>query len=243
MTIISGPNKGIGESFMDSAFSAPMDREFYAFSDGDDVWEPRKLIAAVEALRPLGSAPAVFATRMKIVDENLNFVRMSNSTSGQLGFGNALVQGAIGGATSVMNKPMFNLLRTERPRKMFVLHDGWLYMIAAGLGRIVFSEESWLLYRQHGRNTVGGRPSSKVLWRRRLERVVAKGDPYKLQARELERIFGERLDSEKRGQLSRFAHHDRSIGSRIRFLIAPPVRLHPLRAHLYYMALVATFRT
>jgi hypothetical protein len=116
-------------------------------------------------------------------------------------------------------------------------------MIASALGEIVFSQQSWFLYRQHGRNFVGGKASRKARWQRRLRLFMSKDDPRKLQARELERIFGDRLDSDKRALLSSFAHHDKSVATRFKFLVANPLVFHTTRGRLFYLARVAAFRT
>lgn len=237
-----GPNIGYVASFMELAFSAPRDCEFYAFSDHDDVWEPRKLIAAAEALGPFGSRPAAYASRTKIVDEHLNFIRMSESWRKDLGFGNALVQIATPGCTCVMNAPMLELYRRERPG-FAVSHDSWLYLVATAFGAIVYSEDSYILYRQHGGNSGGAGLSARKRWLFRMERLKSREDPFKFQAREFERIHGDQLDEDKRDQLLRFAYHDRSIATRLRFILSPPVHFSRLRASAYYILLVALFRT
>ena len=238
----SGPNLGIAESFMEVAFAATTDCDYYAFSDADDVWEPRKLIAGVEALRPLGAEPALFGTRVKFVDEKLRFLGMGDSLSRWHGFGHSLVHTGIGGATSVLNREMFALLRSARP-KMFIMHDAWLYMLATGLARIVFSEESAILYRQHGRNASGASRHFRKRWRARWSALRARSDPRRLQALEMERTFGDRMDADKRADLARFAHHDDSVAARIAFLFRNPLVFHTTRARLFYLLRVALFRT
>ncbi|MFD2648787.1 glycosyltransferase family 2 protein [Devosia albogilva] len=235
-----GDNLGVCESFLQVAFDAPLDSDFYAFSDADDVWETDKLLRGVTAIEQC-NGPALYASRMKLVDERLNFIGWSPDISGKLGFGHALVQGGLGGATAVMNRSLFELFRSHRPRRA-TLHDHWLYLLSSGLGEVRFDRDSRILYRQHGSNTIGGRPSGAKLWARRLTEVLQK-DKAKRQAEEFHEIFGHALSTEKRAVIQKYIWHGSTLYRRLSFAISNPLIFNNKKSKLFYAVRVLGGRT
>ncbi len=72
------------------------------------------------------------------------------------GFRNALVQSIAGGNTMVMNRAAFAIVRQSAERTSFVSHDWWCYMLVTGAGgRVIYSAEPHIGYRQHAGNVVG----------------------------------------------------------------------------------------
>ncbi len=51
--LLNGPRKGFHENFRHLILHAPLDDDFYAFCDQDDVWQKEKLAAAIAALEAL----------------------------------------------------------------------------------------------------------------------------------------------------------------------------------------------
>ncbi len=238
--VLSGANLGVAESFMEVAFAAPLDADYYSFSDADDVWQPTKLSRAISMLSGQ-KGPALYGSPMLLVSEDLTPIGPSVWLGAKIGFRHALIQGGIGGATSVANREMFSLFRMDRPRQV-ALHDHWLYLLASGLGEIVFDTETRILYRQHSSNAVSGSPRGVKLWKRRLASLLS-ADPAKLQAVEFDRLFGKYLDPEKRTVLQIFAYHDRSLPARLSLLFNCPLTFNNARSRVFFLAKVALFRT
>jgi hypothetical protein len=69
------------------------------------------------------------------------------------------VQNFVTGCASIFNRSLKNIA-VPIPEAALV-HDWWLALVAAGLGRIGRLSEATVLYRQHGRNLIGAsRPRS-----------------------------------------------------------------------------------
>lgn len=133
------------------------DAEFFAFCDQDDVWLPRKLITAVNALSTLEKgAPGLFLCGYWVVDASLNTRGRSLVLERPLGFGNAIVKNVATGAVSVFNRPLWQLLRRpDLDMKQIFMHDWWAYLLAAAFGRVLYDATPMVQYRQHGNNVLG----------------------------------------------------------------------------------------
>lgn len=168
--IYAGKNIGTQRSYFDLLIHADTDMDYYAFSDQDDVWHPRKLQRAVEALSGLtASQPLLYAGNVVWACEDLQTKkrfhrRIRNNPS----FGNALVENICMGCTEVFNKSLMELARTHPPH-CEILHDWWLYMTASCFGRVYFDEGAYILYRQHGQNQVGMRNTHWKRWKHRIK--------------------------------------------------------------------------
>jgi|APCry1669193181_1035450.scaffolds.fasta_scaffold79313_1 glycosyltransferase involved in cell wall biosynthesis len=243
LTYWTGENHGAAQGFLQAVGLCNATAPYYAFSDADDVWLPTKLIDAITELEDhkiLG--PALIATKMTLTDSDLNPIGETAQPTIPFSFENALVQGAIGGASCVINSDLWQIFKSQRPTTL-VMHDGWLYLVATAFGQIIFSSKSGILYRQHNSNVMGARHGIKARWVRRLKWIASKGDKQKDQAREFLRLFGDRLSLQQRRTAEIFAFHDRSPGSRIRFAIAPPVIFNSARSRALYTLRAALART
>jgi hypothetical protein len=75
------------------------------------------------------------------------------------------------GATAAFRRSLFDV---ARPFPVEWLHDEWLGIIGAAVGRVDFLEFPLIDYRQHDHNEVGMRPRT---WREKFQRVLtARGD-------------------------------------------------------------------
>lgn len=239
----SGPNQGAAQGFLQAVQLCGADADYYAFSDADDVWLPTKLADAIhEMVSYAPSGPAVIATRMTLTDAELNPIGLTPPPRIPFSFANALVQGGIGGASCVMNRPLWLLFKSKRPR-VLVMHDGWLYLVASAFGQIFFSDKSGILYRQHGNNVMGAAHGPKAQWKRRLNWLLAKGDRQKDQSREFLRLYGSELVPEKREVAERFAYHDTSVMRRLAFAFNPSVQFNSFKSRVLYAARATLGRT
>ncbi len=154
--VLYGPNIGINASYRELLRRSDPDCAYFALSDQDDVWLPNKLSAAVSALRtcPDREVPLLFASRSQITDEALTPVGASILPARGLSFFNAMVQNVCPGHTQVFNRALRDRLLQGDIAQAHVL-DWWIYLLAGGLGQVLFSKEHTVLHRQHGSNAVG----------------------------------------------------------------------------------------
>ena len=168
-------NLGPALSFFELLHNAALtETEYVAFCDQDDVWHPHKIEHAVSALRVVAdNCPALFCSRLEIVDEQLNHIGFTN-TPKKVGFGNALVENVATGCTMVLNRKAVELICTHLPSKV-LMHDWWCYLVLSCFGKIIFDSNANIKYRQHGNNTIGATVNMFDELKRKLHRFMYSG--------------------------------------------------------------------
>lgn len=205
LTAHRGPRLGaVGSFFWLLQHSSP-EADYIALADQDDIWLEDKLARAVEALGlPDQTTPAMYCSRLTLVDSDLAFLGYSEDAPRGPSFENSLVQNIASGCTIVLNKAARHTLDKGYPTNA-AMHDWWIYQVIAGLGTVVYDRESRILYRQHPGNLVGAAHTwlggvavrARHLVKRRLRPFHA------AQLRELERIHGPRLPASASAALRR----------------------------------------
>lgn len=160
------------------------DADYVALADQDDLWRADKLevlLAAESGLRANGRAdehPTLIFSDYALIDEQDHLLARSGlraqgfSPRSDTAFRRLLVQNLVAGCTILLNRALLRLalpVPTEA-----VMHDWWIALVAAGLGRIGYVDAPLVGYRQHGANTLGARASRLDRWRRRLSRAGLK---------------------------------------------------------------------
>lgn len=159
--ILAGPGEGFAENFRSLLVNDNIDADYFAFCDQDDIWLPAKLSTAIGWLSDQPeSAPALYCSRTRIVDDEGRHVGYSPLFRRPSSFRNALVQSIAGGNTMVMNRSARRLVAEASRRSGFVSHDWWCYLIVTGAGGAVhYAAEAQIDYRQHAGNLVGANGS------------------------------------------------------------------------------------
>ena len=213
-------NVGVGNSFMQCLYSVPDTYDYYALADQDDVWFKDKLARAIDRIEKL-EGRVLYASNQMVVDQALRdphkrFDRRPGTRCGDIIRGNV-----ISGCTFVMSNALFRFLTDaeNRPSEALLrvrIHDAWIAVVAALFGQIVYDDDAYLYYRQHGGNVVGAESSSPAyILRRKLKYLTQAQSGAAAMCNELIRVFGGRLGvcegavkamgAYRRGVLSRFA--------------------------------------
>ena len=168
VSVLEGPRRGFSENFRNLIVNAPVNADYVAFSDQDDLWHPRKFEAAVNWLDSnSASVPALFCGRTAVFSSD-GASHLSPLFARPPDFRNALVQSLAGGNTMVMNRAAFDLIREASRRTGFVSHDWWAYLLVTGAGgRVHYCRKPYTRYRQHEGNQVGANDT----WKARAGRV------------------------------------------------------------------------
>ncbi len=167
--IVEGPQQGFAENFLSLICNPDIQADYYALSDQDDIWEPKKLSRALERLISHPDAePNLYCARTQLVNEQGKTLGLSPLFNKPPCFKNALMQSIGGGNTMVMNHSAINCLRSAGERKI-ISHDWWAYLVISGAGgTIIYDPETNLLYRQHGSNIIGSNVGFRALLMRAI---------------------------------------------------------------------------
>lgn len=183
---------------------------YFLLSDQDDVWFPCKAQRLMEAMEKAaafcaGDCPVLIHSDMEVVDRSLRLISPSlfqhqGLKAGRHSFSEVLVENPVTGGAVMMNRALAEL--AKMPPETCMMHDWWLALLAACFGTLVFVPESLYQYRQHGDNVLGAGEGSRLLeFADRPGRSHQVKERYRqmfLQAEELERMYGERMETAQR---------------------------------------------
>ena len=165
-------NLGVTASFFDLlAHAAQSEADYVAFCDQDDVWLPNKIERAVSKLSKFSDCPALYCSRLEIVDEQLNSLGFSFLPR-KIGFGNALVENVAVGCTMVLNRKALDLLCQQRLPDVYI-HDWWCYLVISCFGEIIFDDQALIKYRQHSDNAIGAANNYLGVLKRKTSRLLS----------------------------------------------------------------------
>lgn len=131
--------------------------DFIALSDQDDIWQPNKLLHALNMIQQAANPPTtLYCSRLQYVNANLEPIEMSPIPHA-VGFSNAVVENVATGCTVVFGTEIRRLMLLGIPSKM-MMHDWWAYLLASAFGQVIYDTAPTVLYRQHESNVVGWEP-------------------------------------------------------------------------------------
>jgi glycosyltransferase involved in cell wall biosynthesis len=140
------------------------DYKYFMFCDQDDVWLESKVYLTFHAFIELQinyfeDEPTLLYTDLQVVDDKLrilapsfwNYFNLdpSNNSTNYLA-----MQCNVTGCTMIFNRPLALLALPFSDKT--IMHDHWMGLVAATMGRIHYLDKATILYRQHGSNISGG---------------------------------------------------------------------------------------
>jgi glycosyltransferase involved in cell wall biosynthesis len=217
----AGNNLGPARSYLTMLSETSDDIDYVALCDQDDVWIDGKLARAAEWLSRL-DGPAMYCSAVEVVDAGLRSVGVHRTSRRGPALENALVQNIATGSTIVLNRSALRLFR-QVPRWP-VMHDWWIYAVMAAAGTVLYDPSAWVLYRQHGTNSIGLAASPPGQWARRLHQNLFTGKERirSRQAAELLEILGPELKPGAYSTLARFVGAQASVSGRIGYALTGP---------------------
>ena len=131
--------------------------DYVMFSDQDDIWEADKVKEEAARIEESPDPTLVFCGQ-EIVNENLVPVQTSvhsnmkdyNKNPNSLTYRNVAA-----GCTICVNRELLLKAFSDITPDQFVMHDLWLMLVAAYLGKIIYIDKPLMKYRQHGNNVLG----------------------------------------------------------------------------------------
>lgn len=140
--------------------------DYYFFSDQDDVWQPQKLeltLASVE--KENNQISLMVYTDLTVVDRDLQVLHDSmiktQSHHANTSLLEELTENTVTGGTMMVNHCLAK--QWKQCYDDLIMHDWYLALLAASLGKLIYLDETTELYRQHESNVLGARTWSKRL--------------------------------------------------------------------------------
>lgn len=176
--IVKGKNIGCNASFFE-LLNSSFGYDYYAISDQDDVWFPEKLQTACEYLgKEDDTVPLLYASAPYLVDANLNPYGMGRKKERDFTIYNTIIQNICPGHSQMMNNALLRKLQGNLDISRLYAYDAWITNMAILYGKIIYNNNPFVYYRQHGDNSVGtaeGTIGCLLLCMKR----IAKGDGHK----------------------------------------------------------------
>ena len=169
ISVQPGPQQGFALNFLSLVNDNSIQKDYYAYSDHDDIWRDNKLKDALKWLDTISEGtPALYCSRTCLVDDDLKKLGFSPLFSRPPSFANAIVQNIGGGNTMVFNNAARALLQKVNSSNGIVSHDWLTYQVVMACGGEVFYDQSPTVnYRQHTNNLVGANNH----WLSRIKRM------------------------------------------------------------------------
>lgn len=234
---IQGENVGFALSFsylLQFAMNKYPNAEYFSFCDQDDVWLPNKLKVAVEILRnECHEIPITYCSNTRLVDTNLHFLRMGwKKGEVQLTKERALIQNFATGCTMVFNKKAVEVYISHMP-EVIKVHDFLMYQICMFLGKVIYDEDSYILYRQHVNNLIGiqnfwGR------WKKRLQGHY-KEHVLEIQNRRFLAAYKDLLSLDDVGLICEFIFYRKSVINKLLLMFNHRIKYTNIERNIFYI--------
>ena len=201
--VVRGENLGALDSFSTLICGADPSYPTIMLCDQDDVWMPDKAEIAAQALAG-ASLPTLYCGRSITTDDDLNPTGVTSGAPQGPYFRNSLFQNIAPGHTMAFNQALADLYRrTINP--YILMHDWWLYCLAAGVGTVIFDPVPHTYYRLHSSNEIGYATSWVSTFVRDVKRLVTEDrSALTWRAEALWELVGPELSDENRAMLKAF---------------------------------------
>lgn len=205
ISFIKGKNLGAAQSFMELLKIAP-NSDYYAFADQDDVWLPEKISNGIECIKRNNSD--LYHSNYILTDKNLNVLFSSNKPIVNT-IGEAAVLYPCTGCTMIISQKLRNIVNTYNPDYL-VMHDSWIFKIAMAVSdSVIFDDHSYIYYRQHENNVLGGINQNVVKrFIARFRSLLHPSNSRYKEIRELNKGFGYLMKSTNRKIVADLANYN-----------------------------------
>ncbi len=184
IVLFEDPVGNVGPTGSFSILLEQADADYAMFCDQDDVWLPDKVektlrnMKQIERLHGAGR-PLLVHTDLTVADESLGTLSDSfwkyRHLDPQRGsaLNRLLVQNVVTGCTCMLNRELACKAAPIPPEAR--MHDWWVALVAAALGRVECLPLSTLIYRQHDANVLGAeRWGPRYVMRRAVDCLAGK---------------------------------------------------------------------
>lgn len=178
------------------------------------------------------SIPVTYCSNTTIVDEQLNVIRKCwNPEKVKITKARAMIQSFATGCTMVFNRVAAETYVSHLP-KVIKAHDYLMYQLCAFLGKVVWDENSYILYRQHDKNQIG-----KKDFKNRMKARCSghyKEHALEYQNRYFLEAFKDLLSIEDISLLSRIVYYRTNIFTRMSLLLSNKIKYTSAESNFFY---------
>lgn len=170
--LILDKNVGVIKSFFKLIEISENDYNFYFFCDQDDFWEKDKIEKAIKKIKKEKEKYIGYCSNLKLVDENLNFIKFAYSKILKPNILNSFLENIVTGCTYACNENLFLKIKEKVKiidTQKIPMHDHYFYFLTCLYGKLIYDQESYILYRQHSTNVIGMKGNSFF---KRVEKVL-----------------------------------------------------------------------
>lgn len=216
--IYFGENLKPARSFLDLMKNAPLEYDYYALCDQDDVWNADKLETAVKYLENI-EKPALYSCAVDITDKDLNHLRISrHRNTFEKPLFDIMTFGTPG-CTFVFNKKLLKYLKQYIP-KVCSMHDSWVSFVCLAVnGEFFYDNSAHIYYRQHDNNVLGAQDHSLIKTLKQI--IIYKEIKRSDMAKEILIGYGDKMNLEIKNAFSIFASYKESLKFKIKLLLVP----------------------
>lgn len=168
---IKDNKKGLGAKLNFGELIKMSSSDYCMFCDQDDVWINDKIEKTLREMNNMESkygknTPILIHTDLLVVNENLeiidnSFFKYQGINPNRNSLNNLLFSNTVTGCTMMLNKELTKLIKIIPEESM--MHDWWIALVAAYLGKIYTINEPTIMYRQHSNNTLGAVKKNKTI--------------------------------------------------------------------------------
>lgn len=235
--ILYGKNIYLTKSFFTLVNNTDGESDYYAFADQDDVWCENKLCTAVSFLEQnAGDRAAVYYSSLEVVDSELNYMYTISKSFNN--FATSLVINEVAGCTMVFNRKLLQLNKKysgENAR----MHDHWFYLLCLAVhGYVYCDSDSYILYRQHSNNSVGGIKSQRRRVHSLMTSCFQRPNERINQIYDLYDVLDGELDKETDQIFRDFLDYRNSLYNKIRLLLCKNIKLDMRRRVLFTLSIL-----
>lgn len=154
-------NKGVVESFFELVKLASLDYDYYFFSDQDDYWDKKKIEKAIERMKSFSKNEKIgYCSNLNLVDINLKFMAKRYTKELTPSLRNCFIENIVTGCTYGVSSSLFieikkDIKEVEGDIKKIPMHDYHFYFLTTLYGKLIYDDNSYIEYRQHGNNVIG----------------------------------------------------------------------------------------
>jgi rhamnosyltransferase len=231
-----GENLGPSRSFLKMLEDSPRSK-YYAFADQDDYWLPEKLYQAIQKLEMFNQNDLnLYISNTTLVNANLEPIK-SEVMRKDIDFAPALIYNPATGCTMVFNDHVKELV--TKYEVSVEMHDAWIYRIVSFVnGNIYYDTNSYILYRQHTNNVIGGNQTIFKKYKRRFDNFRKKTRKREKMALSLYQLYSDFSTTENEKICHSVAFYRNSLNSRIKLIFNSKMRFSTIKKKVLFIVVV-----